>query len=161
MRGLTSLRRSASALAAGDQIVDYLTSADGRAKLIKAAKQGGIPATAVSEPLLRLLGAKMENLLHRQFAGRVIRAVLAEEGYEVAESGVRVPKDKVFSTASTYKEVEPATDHALDPVLKAVIGALTEAQADAFIKGIFVRFPSLRRSVANASQKQLTNERRR
>ena len=41
----------------------------------------------------------------KQFAGLCIRAVLEEEGFQLTDKGVRISKDPVFRTGSTYVRV--------------------------------------------------------
>lgn len=39
----------------------------------------------------------------RQFIGSTVKAILSDEGYEVDESGIRLPNDPVFRSGSTYR----------------------------------------------------------
>jgi hypothetical protein len=64
----------------------------------------------------------------KQFAGLCVRAVLEEEGFEVAETGVRVSNDPIFRTGSTYQRVK-AQKSASSSLLVRLIGALTEEEA--------------------------------
>ncbi|TIN95448.1 MAG: hypothetical protein E5Y06_11880 [Mesorhizobium sp.] len=45
----------------------------------------------------------------RQFIGMTVKAVLATEGYEVMETGVRIADDPVFRSGATYR---PSTNTA-------------------------------------------------
>jgi len=60
--------------------------------------------TAVSSALKTLVGATDAMLAPvKQFTGLCVRAVLEEEGFELAETGVRLSNDPVFRTGSVYR----------------------------------------------------------
>ena len=59
--------------------------------------------TAISRKLQELVGPKDVKLAPvKQFAGICVRAVLEEEGFELADTGVRLSKDPVFRTGSVF-----------------------------------------------------------
>ena len=59
---------------------------------------------------MELVGSKDVKLQPvKQFAGVCVRAVLEEEGFQVAAKGVRVSKDPVFRTGSTYEQIPVGT----------------------------------------------------
>ena len=62
----------------------------------------------------------------KQFVGVCIRDVLEEEGFELVESGVRVSKDPIFRTGSTYQRVQAGKSVAL---LVRIIETLTDEEA--------------------------------
>jgi hypothetical protein len=96
--------RAAGNIRGGVAIVEYCSSPEGRWRLTTAADAGLVPVTAVSEKLLELVGRPaLESLATRQFCGRVVKAVLAEEGFVVAQTGIRVPHDPIFAAGSIYK----------------------------------------------------------
>jgi hypothetical protein len=96
--------RSARAVLHGARILEFVRGPQIRQKLIAAAESGAPPITAISSRLMDLVGAKDVKLLPvKQFAGICVRAVLEEEGFQVAAKGVRVSNDPVFRTGSTYE----------------------------------------------------------
>ena len=93
----------ARAFPGGNAILDFLCSAHGRQLLTEAAARGIPPVTAVSQPLVELVGtALLKPAMAKQFAGLVTRAVLAEAGYLPIRSGVRVRNDPLFTAGAVY-----------------------------------------------------------
>ena len=98
--------RSARAVLMGPQILKFIQDRRTRQKLITAAESGAPPITAISDRLAELVGAKDVKLQPvKTFAGICVRAVLEEEGFQVTAKGVRVSKDPVFRTGSTYERI--------------------------------------------------------
>jgi hypothetical protein len=102
--------RSARAVLHGVRILEFVRSPRTRQKLIDAAEAGAPPITAISSRLVELVGSKDAKLQPvKQFAGVCVRAVLGEEGFQVAAKGVRVSNDPVFRTGSTYERIPVGT----------------------------------------------------
>lgn len=121
--------RSARAVVKGDVILKMIQEQKTRRLLVKAAESGAVPVTAISGKLLEQIGARDAKLLPiRQFVGLCVRAVLEEEGFALAESGVRVSNDPVFRTGSTYRRSENGTNHHTD-LLDRIIERLTDQEA--------------------------------
>jgi hypothetical protein len=100
-----------------------------RRLLVAAAERGEPPVTAISDKLLQLIPAKDAKLMPlKQFAGLSVRAVLEEEGFEVAETGVRVSNDPVFRTGSTYRRIQ-AEQRRSSELLVRIIQDLTDEEA--------------------------------
>jgi hypothetical protein len=98
--------RSARAVLHGPEILELVLDPKTRRLLVAAAESGVPPVTAVSGRLLQLIPVKDAKLMPlKQFTGLCVRAVLEEEGLEVAETGVRVSNDPVFRTGSTYRRI--------------------------------------------------------
>ena len=96
--------RSARALHDGPRILELIQQPRTRERLIAAAASGAPPVTAISGRLMEVVGARNAKLSPvKQFTGLCIRAVLEEEGFQVAAKGVRVSNDPVFQTGSTYE----------------------------------------------------------
>jgi len=114
-----SLRRSARNIGEdgklGNAIVAFLRAPANFAQLVKAAEGGQIPAAIISDPLIAEFGEDTlaPHTIHR-FIGTAIRTLLEEVGFETDLIGVRVPRDKLFSTAATFRrrtaEIEPSAD---------------------------------------------------
>lgn len=105
-RSMRRAIRSARAIARGREILDLITAAGMRKKLVAAAEAGFPPVTAVSAALATTLGPKAAKLPPiKRFTGLCVRAVLEDEGFMQAARGVRISNDPVFGTGSTY---EPA-----------------------------------------------------
>jgi len=121
--------RSARALRHGPEVLALIQEPKTRRLLVDAAERGAPPVTAISHKLLQVVPAKEAKLMPlKQFAGLCVRAVLEEEGFEVAETGVRVSNDPIFRTGSTYQRVKAETS-ATSPLLVRLIDALTEVEA--------------------------------
>jgi len=104
-------RRSAQAIVRGEEIVALITDLKIRRELIACAERGEPPVTIVGQRLIDELGIDFAKKLPvRQLAGNLIRGLLEEAGYEVAETGQRV-KDPLFATGAVYRKIltrEPA-----------------------------------------------------
>jgi hypothetical protein len=121
--------RSARAVLHGPQILQFVQEPKTRRLLVAAAESGAPPVTAISGKLLQLISAKDAKLMPlKQFAGLCVRAVLQEEGFEVAETGVRVSNDPIFRTGSTYRRVQ-AGKSASSSLLVRLIQSLTDEEA--------------------------------
>jgi hypothetical protein len=105
-RSMRRAIRSAPAVIHGHEILAFTGRQKVRQKLIAAAKAGVPPVTAISPELAALVGPKDVKLPPvKQFAGLCVRAILEEEGFQLADKGVRISKDPVFRTGSTYVRV--------------------------------------------------------
>ena len=96
------LRRSAHALVRGSEILEAILSMEER--IVAAAEQDIPPVSAISDDLLERFGEDLKAITVRQFIGTVVKAILADRGFEVAQTGVRLPKDKVFTTGAAYRK---------------------------------------------------------
>ena len=121
--------RSARAVLRGTEILELVLEPKIRRLLVVAAESGAPPVTAISGELLQRISAKDAKLMPlKQFAGLCVRAVLEEEGFEVAETGVRVSNDPIFRTGSTYQRVQVGkSDNSA--LLVRFIQSLTEEEA--------------------------------
>jgi hypothetical protein len=121
--------RSARAVLHGPEILELVREPKTRRLLVAAAESGAPPVTAVSDRLLQLIAVKDAKLMPlKQFAGLCVRAVLEEEGFEVAETGVRVSRDPVFRTGSTYRRIQ-AEQRRSSELLLRFIQSLTDEEA--------------------------------
>jgi len=111
----------------GQRILDFIRATKTRRSIVKAAETGAPPVTAISEQLIELIGkndAKLPPV--KQFVGVCVRAVLEEEGFEVAEKGVRVSSDPLFRSGSTY---ERAVQRHSRMLLERFAASLTDGEA--------------------------------
>lgn len=118
------------------RVYAYLQN-EGRSRLIEAAEQGSVPATAISTLLINAFGKEtMTAPMMRQFCGLACAAILSEAGFDVDQTGVRTWKDPLFSFGSTYRRRAVPTSEVY-PLLVRFIESLTEAelrQAEALIR---------------------------
>jgi hypothetical protein len=124
-------KRAARALHRGDEILEFLGQSAVRASLVAAAKAGIPPVASVSDKLKAKIGREIGSLPVRSFVGICVRAILEEEGFEVAEKGVRISGDPVFRTGSVYRPVNAVAAHTEAgniKILKAVLDALDDAE---------------------------------
>jgi hypothetical protein len=121
--------RSARAVLHGPEILELVREPKTRRLLVAAAESGAPPVTAVSDRLLQLVPVKDAKLMPlKQFTGLCVRAVLEEEGFEVAETGVRVSRDPVFRTGSTYRRIQ-VDQRRSSGLLVRIIQDLTDEEA--------------------------------
>src|SRR4051812_11877866 len=95
------VQRSARAITKGEDILAEVHRH--RSAIIEAAAKGVPPVSAVSHSLKRLFPVVMQTAPARQFVGIAVKALLLHEGFEVHQSGVRLPRDPVFTTGSIYR----------------------------------------------------------
>jgi hypothetical protein len=133
-KAMQRARRAARAVIHGDRILEYMTSRAARKLLVSAAEAGQPPVASVSHDIERIAKADSKLAPVKQFAGLCIRAVLQEEGFEVAETGVRLSNDRIFRTGAVYRKAaaQPNSDHDL---LRRFLATLTDEEA-AFALGI-------------------------
>jgi hypothetical protein len=128
------VKRSARAVLRGEDLFQFIVQPAVRARLVGAAESGAPPVTAISGDLLKMVGARDSKLLPvKQYVGLCVRAVLEEEGFALADRGVRVSRDPVFRTGSTYRRVEK-TNATASPLLCRFIESLTKAEAQELLE---------------------------
>jgi hypothetical protein len=126
-RAMTRAFRTASAVRNGAEILDFISSPKIRALLVTQAERGSPPVGAISAQLLRRFPREVKLAPVKQFIGMCVRAVLEEEGYRVAEKGVRLT-DNLFRTGSVYEPLATQSVKTDDP-FETMLTALSEAQA--------------------------------
>lgn len=102
------VKRSARAIRNGEEILAHVLSC--QAALVAAADRGVPPVSAVSKGLSEKFPQAMKAAPVRQFVGTAVKAVLVEAGYEVQQTGVRLPRDPVFTTGSVYRKATVVAD---------------------------------------------------
>lgn len=137
------VRRSIDAIASGEAIFKHVTASDTRARLVDAAKNGAAPISVISAYLARL--PSIDAPAVKQFAGLCVRAVLEEEGFEIDQRGVRLSRDAVFRTGSTYRRSRAGVSDAGADMIERVVGALTEAEALRLARALETAHPGIAR----------------
>jgi hypothetical protein len=122
-RALAKARRAAQALVRGDEILECVE--ENKDLLIEGAEEGVPPVSKIGAILFRKFGDDVKHLPVRQWIGTLTRALLALEGFEVDESGVRFT-DPVFKSGSTYRRVEKDDDDEYDPALEQTFRRMVE-----------------------------------
>jgi hypothetical protein len=128
---LRRVQRSAQSVAGGEAILSFLQGGINKRRLVDAAAKGLPPVTSISTPLQLLAKAKsidLEAMSVRQFVGAAVRAILEDEGYTVAEKGVRTPKDPVFRSGSVYRKKAPLRANDTDLIAR-LIATLNDQEA--------------------------------
>jgi hypothetical protein len=105
-KAMQRARRSARAVLHGDKILEFIQKPVSRKLLVAAAESGSPPVTAISKELEKIARKDIRLAPVKQFAGLCVRAVLEEEGFEVAETGVRLSQDTVFRSGSVYRKIQ-------------------------------------------------------
>ncbi len=106
-RMLAKARRAASVIHRGDEILECVE--DEKDLLIEGADEGVPPVSKIGRILEDRFGDDVKHLPVRQWVGSLVRALLAVEGYDVEERGVRF-RDPVFKSGSTYRRVDEDSD---------------------------------------------------
>jgi len=99
-------RRGSQSIVGGDKLMDALTSDPYVSALKQGVAEAVPPVSKISGMLQQQFPDKVPDLNAtpvRQFIGSTVKAILSDEGYEVDESGVRLPNDPVFRSGSTYR----------------------------------------------------------
>lgn len=118
--------RMATGIPFGKIILDYIRGPEARKLLCEAAETGRPPIGAISQRLRELVKADvLEQMLVKQFCGRAIRAVLAEEGFVPDQLGVRVRRDPVFATGTAYVRRVEEGPKTIDTLLKRTLDTLS------------------------------------
>lgn len=122
-------RRAARNVPKGADVLEFLNSAKGRKLLVATAAAGDPPVSAISGDLTKILSAKDLKLTPvKQFVGLAVRAVLEEEGFEVARTGVWLGNDPVFSTGAVYQKVSKPSADAADDLLGRFVEMLSDVE---------------------------------
>jgi len=106
-------RRAARTVKRGVEMLDRLRQPDAIDLLKEAVRNEMPPVSAVSSLLLNEFGPGVKEYPVRKVLGLCVRAVLNDEGYQVAQSGVRLHDDPVFSTGSTYEKMPDQPEDAV------------------------------------------------
>jgi hypothetical protein len=126
-RSMQRAQRSARAVLHGAKILEAMQQPKMRRLLVAAAESGAPPVTAISDRLQELVGPKDAKLAPiKQFAGLCVRAVLEEDGFELADTGVRLSNDPVFRTGSVYRR---RSDSDSTDLLVRFVESLTDDEA--------------------------------
>ncbi|WP_146210830.1 hypothetical protein [Azospirillum sp. TSO35-2] len=126
--------RAAMSLKQGTEILHELRSTTSRTAL-KSAVDEGLPSVAkISGMLLEKFGAQARAMPVRQFCGMAVKAIMEEEGYEVAATGVRIPNDPVFSTGAVYRKVEGADETGTPDILERFVNALDRDELERVVR---------------------------
>jgi len=123
--------RAAKRTPKGPQIWEFLGSAEGRRALIKAAENGQPPVGAVSNQLIEIAGLNaLDETKMKQFVGMCVRAIMEEEGYELADTGVWLGNDPLFSTGATYRKAVGSDATNGDDFFERFVSALSDAEVE-------------------------------
>ena len=136
--------RTAASSPIGRDLVNFVGRPDIKAKLKEAAEKGIPPVMAVSDAVLASFpSGAFDDPMNKRRLGLLIAATMDELGYESGRSNVRIKKNPLFASGSTYrrKSVSATVETDLIPRLIAV---LSEQEAERMIDGIIDRFPSLK-----------------
>jgi hypothetical protein len=128
---LTRATRMSRTVSYDGEILKAIQSPEARTLLARAAAQGIMPLNAISELLLARLGPEaFKERRALQYCGTVARAVLAEEGFEVAQANVRVRGDPLFKSGAIYHRVSDAPP-APAPLIIRLLDTLSLDEAEA------------------------------
>jgi hypothetical protein len=154
-RAKTRVLHASRAVKRGKAILDFISTPPVRELLVAEAERGLPPVGGISEPLLKKFGhdpksrEEIVSLPVKQFVGLCVRAVLQEEGFEVAQKGVRVyDANRVFRVGSIYKRVGLERAEALAPsqgdLAEAMFARMSDDEALRAIRLIEKTHPRIR-----------------
>ena len=115
--------------------------------MLAAAAKGLPPISAVGELLERRFSDALAAQSTRQFIGVCIAGIMAEAGYEVAQTRARVSGAGPFKTGATYHRTSARVvnkeNAARDDALERMIAALSPSQANRVLLSLQANFPEL------------------
>lgn len=107
-------KRAAKAVMHGTAIFNDMQAEPARSLLIEGAEEGVPSVGKVADLLHAKYNDHIKQTPVKTLVGLCARAILAEEGYELVERGVRVPADmsvvRVFSTGAVYAKADVSDD---------------------------------------------------
>ena len=122
-------RRAALAFGKGPAMLAYIEK--NKPALVQAASDGLPPVGVLSKGLLKNFNDVVRTAPVRQFVGIAVKAILATEGFEVAQTGVRLRDDPLFTTGAIYRRASDSGDPEIDAVRDAfgrLVRSLTNAE---------------------------------
>jgi len=138
--------RSAQRQPEWQKVLELLSSEPVQHDMIAAAAKGLPPISAVGRILSERFPDSTTSNAARQFIGVCIAGVMAEAGYEVAQSRARVSDAGPFNSGATYRlarAAEPGRGEDQDDALERMISALTRPQAQRALAALRARFPDM------------------
>ncbi|SDD84966.1 hypothetical protein SAMN05444678_12613 [Sphingomonas sp. YR710] len=126
---LAQVKRSAQALKSGEAILAEVLSLE--EVIVEAAERGVPPVGDISAKLSSKFPTEMKAAPVRQFVGTAVKAVLAKRGFEVLQSGIRLPRDPVFRSGSIYRKTAPIINKGKDAVREVfsnMVGGMSLAE---------------------------------
>jgi hypothetical protein len=123
------VRRSANAITNGQQILDEVRAHEDA--IVEVAERGLPPVSAVSAVLKAKYPKEMDAAPVRQFVGTAVKAVLHKRGFEVLQTGVRLPRDPVFRTGAVYRKAVIDADkgkEAVRALFSNMVSAMTRTE---------------------------------
>lgn len=134
-------QRLAASVSNGDAI--FATLRDALPQMIQAAERALPAVTAVSDTLSKKFPEDMASTPVRQFVGLAIRAIMEGAGYEVAQQGIRVNEDPLFSVGAVYRRRADAKSEGEDDPLVQMLTALSPTQAKRAFQILAQKYPDL------------------
>ena len=137
-RALAKVKRAANSIVRGPDLLAFVEVR--KALLVEAAENGDTPPVAIlGEPLHDNFEDDVLYLPVRQWIGSVVKALLATEGFEVAESGIRITGNPVFKSGSTYRRIEhnengSREDELLEETFSRLVSGLSSHEQNIFLK---------------------------
>jgi len=122
------VKRAAQTLHDGPAILEFLQTTAMRALLVQGAEEEVPPVSKVSEALLAEFGNAIKPMPVKQFCGMAVKAVLAEEGWELEDTGVRIYDDPLFRSGATYRKADEGDDVDDGELLQAMVSGLSQRQ---------------------------------
>lgn len=118
-------RRASKSIVGGDALWSALNDTSTIALMVEAIAEEVPPVSKISETLMETVGDEvaLKALPVRQFIGMAVKAILAKEGYEVMETGVKIADDPIFRSGATYQRVEEPEDDT-DDLLSRLVNAM-------------------------------------
>ena len=105
---MVKVRNWSQTIQEGPEIVAFVESQ--KSALVAAAAAGAPPICVVAAPLGERFKSQMKVPAIRQFVGTAVKAVLEAEGFEVAQTGVRLAPGTIFKTGAVYRKAAAVRD---------------------------------------------------
>lgn len=140
-RAALRAQRLAARVSNGDEI--FATLRDALPQMVQAAERSLPAVTAVSATLSKKFPEDMASTSVRQFVGLAIRAIMEGAGYEVAQQGIRVKDDQLFTVGAVYRRRSAEKGALEDDALARMLKALSPEQARRASQILRQNFPQL------------------
>ncbi len=124
-RILAKAKRAAKAIVRGDEILEFVE--ERKDQLVEAAMEDADtpPVAILGDPLHEEFGDDVLHLPVRQWIGSLVRALLAVEGFEVQDTGIRIVGNVMFKSGTTYERIHnPADEDDEDKILETAFAHL-------------------------------------
>jgi hypothetical protein len=145
-----NVSKAASRAMQGEEILDHLTSARVRSKLIRAAERGDLPLNTIGPELVSTFPQATADLRVRQLAGLIIRMVLEQAGFVVERNRRIVFDAPPFKFGATFRRRPEAAEGDGNGLVERIVASLTPEEAELAYRLLGARLGVSRKGASDA-----------